>query len=126
MALTPRQEALYIYTVDIWRQDETVDADFQPYVLASSGVKCYFESTPEADLVSPVGRNKQVNILTMDLYHFELAEVIKDTDYIQMTGGPGGDLVGNWWAVQGGTRTHGYRANKQVVYAKQSEDPNEP
>lgn len=122
MALTARQERLYVYTVDIWRQT-TGDVDFAPYEKVGTAVACYFESTPEADLVSAVGRNKQVNILTMDLFHFDIAETIEDTDYLQMVSGPGGGLVGNWWAVQGNTRTHGYRANKQVVYAKQSEIP---
>ena len=135
MGLNPRQVKLYKYTVDIWRQSSTpgvnsgVVSDFghYPVSLISSDVACYFDSTPETDQPTAVGRNKQVNIFTLDIFHFETSVDIADTDYLIMKAAPASPdanpLIGMWWAVQGGTRTHSYRANMQEVYAKRSEIP---
>lgn len=137
MALRPRQLRFYKYTFSVYRQVAQTGAS-EDVVYSSTpvytGVPALFESTPEADEPTAVGRNKQVNILTMDKGHFplsydfgsgEVAIVIEDTDFVTMTAGPNNTPdVGAWWAVQGGTQAHATTiANKQVLYIKKAEKP---
>lgn len=144
MGLSERQVALYCYRIDVWRQgDAPAGADSSTYSKVYDELPALFVSTPENDDPTAVGRNKAVNIFTMDKWHlpiicdgFTSPIDIRDTDYITMTKGPNPadpELapttdhpdVGKWWAVQGGPMTKGRRSNVLEVYGKQSQDPNE-
>ena len=131
MALNARQKLLYRYTVEIWRQSAPVSnsgvaSDFGHYQLVSSAVPCLYESLPEVDGPTAIGRSKEVVIFTLDKFHFDPSVDVKDADYLKLTAAPGSNpLVGRWWAVQGNVRTHTSlgMTNKQIVDAKLAERP---
>lgn len=130
------QQAFYVYRFSFYKRDEDppAGADFGAYARVYQDLPCCFESTPETDEPTAVGRNKEVNIFTMDLCHAPInydfgsgtvPTLIDDAMYCTMTSGPNGTPdIGAWWAVEGGTRVNAaLLSGKQVVYIKKAEQP---
>lgn len=133
MALDLRQQFLNKYRIGIWRKylpDDSGVTKPGAKVAAKwhkikTGVPAYFESTPETDEPTPVGRMKEVNIFTLDKWHMEAAIDVRDTDMIEMESAPLATHpdIQKFWAVQGNTRVIALLANKQSLLSKRTDPP---
>lgn len=132
MALGHRQKRLYGYTVAVYSQNPVaipqggIKGDPSvTYKIKYGSIPCFLESTPEDDEPNTLGRTKEMTVFTTDRFHFDLALQLYDTDMIQLLTAPNPNfpLIGKWWSAHGNTRTHSWRANKQVLFLKRSTDP---
>ena len=129
MALSRRQGRLYEDTVDIYvapaptvNVDKTVQDVAYPSQPTYPGVTCHFDSTPEVDVAAIQGLTKEVNIFTLDKFHFDASVDIQDTYCIHLKT-PGHPQSGKYWIVQGNALVKVLHANKQTVYAKEGPKP---
>lgn len=123
MALSPRQLALYVNTVDIWRPSVTVNAvDGTPGARAwtkiASAVQCYFEFTPSQFAEAGGILVEEDNIFTLDVVHFEASTDVKAADVLKITAGPGS--VG-FWVLWGNAEYKARLANKLSIRGKKLE-----
>ena len=139
MALTPRQLILYTYRASLFRPAPIAaypDADSAVDNAADSGwlstpayvnVPCYFKFTPEVDLPSAEGLNKEANIFTLDVILFDAAQEIEGQWLVQLTAPQILGSTGGFWYVQDNPRTTpnlGRRAvNQTQVFGKRGPAP---
>ena len=139
MALTPRQLTLYTYRANLYRPSPIAaypDADSAVDNAADSGwlstpaytnVPCYFKFTPEVDLPSAEGLNKEANIFTLDVILFDAAQEIEGQWLVQLTAPQILGSTGGFWYVQDNPRTTpslGRRAvNQTQVFGKRGPTP---
>ena len=139
MALTPRQLILYAYRANLYRPLPIAaypDADSAVDNAADSGwvavpaytdVPCYFKFTPEVDLPSAEGLNKEANIFTLDVILFDAAQEIAGQWLVQLTAPQILGSTGGFWYVQDNPQTTpslGHRAvNQTQVFGKRGPTP---
>ena len=132
MALNKRQQRYYTDLVDIYVPGAlsvgTHKAVADPvYSLAYANVPCKYIATQEVDVPALPGLTKEVNIFTLDQFHFDAAQPMEDTYFLHLktTGHP---ESGGYWAVMGNPMTivsAGKRkANYRQVYGKRDTKPN--
>jgi hypothetical protein len=138
MALNQRQLILYTYRVSIF-----VPTDIGPYPNALSAtdaaadvkyvslpaytnVPCFFVSTPEVDLPSAEGLNKETNIFTLDRFSFDIAQVVNNGNAILITFPQVPGVTGGFWYVQDNPKSTPALGNRKVnaneVFAKRGPD----
>lgn len=140
MALTLRQRKLYTYRANLYRPleiaaypsgaggalDRVADATWNQ-APAYSSVPCYFKFTPEVDLPSAEGLNKEANIFTLDTILFDAAQEISGQWLVQLIAPQILGVTGGFWYVQDNPRTTaslGRRsANQTQVFGKRGPDP---
>ena len=140
MALTLRQRKLYIYRASLYRpveiaaypdgaggaSDRAADATWNPRP-AYVNVPCYFKFTPEVDLPSAEGLNKEANIFTLDVILFDAAQEISGQWLVELTAPQILGVTGGYWYVQDNPRTTaalGRRSvNQTQVFGKRGPDP---
>lgn len=125
MALTARQEKLYVHTVDIYKPydfefeaDNDVEQLVWPLTPTYSNVKCYREAETEFTQEFMIGRTNRDNVFfTVDNFHFDVAQPVGSNWAIQfkLAGHPDD---GQWFICLGFTMVKNYRANKHSVRAK--------
>ena len=139
-----RQQWLYTFVCDLYRPgrlaprtdsifDRAGDTDIEagggqyddPAAPDYTGVKCFYEPTPEFTNVSPLGLNKEENIFTSDKWHFFDSQEINDEWLIVMRGAAvPTSLIGRAWIVQGNSEIITSSLRRPVhaawVYAKLS------
>ena len=103
---------------------EAADGTYQ-YPPDYTGVKSFYEPTPEFTNISPVGLNKEENIFTSDKWHFFDDQEINDQWLIVMRGSRvKTSLIGRAWIVQGNSEIITSSIRRPVhaawVYAKLS------
>jgi hypothetical protein len=91
-----------------------------------TAVPCLWLSQPENNQYShPVGRSEQDNLLTLDVFHFEVGTDLEDGDFLKLTTS-GHPAVNSYFQVQGTGRERISRGNRKGnymrVYAKRSTD----
>ena len=124
--LTPRQKILYKDVVTIYKMTSTTAdgskvAQDPKYAAVLNNVPCHLFATPEVDEPQAIGRNKQVNIFTLDVFNFAADVDIADTYVIQLLT-PNHPQKGLCWMVEGNSKllvSSGRRhANVQMVLCK--------
>ena len=137
-----RQERLYTFTCELYRpvriqsrSASIFDTGSQPDIEAAdgtyqyppdyTGVKSYYEPTPEFTNASPLGLNKEENVFTSDKWHFFDTQEINDAWLIVMRGAAvPNSLIGRAWIVQGNSEIIASVSSRPVfaawVYAKLS------
>lgn len=132
MSLNFRQRILYTYVVSLYKpqglQDVSKPFTQNPqlqYVPAYKNVFCYYKPTPELDVNALAGRGKELNLFTLDEFHFSSDQPIADDWVIQLTGSDPKatphPYIGRLWicrdnsqmAASQGRRNNGF----QMVYA---------
>jgi hypothetical protein len=124
--LSPRQQKLYVHSVDLWSPGGTLAASGAPsgprvYTQAYSAVPCHFEIRPNIDEASVAGRVQTGMIFTYDILHVaELQPVTVGWIVVNQTLLPDGSHGMMWhrcWKVEGPTKatatSGGRRAGKQ-------------
>jgi len=86
MALTQRQEAVYVNLVDVWRATHTFSATGErlegAYQRVATNVRCRLKYTQNDSDPSKAGRWKRRTALTEDSTKFDVAEDVRDTDIL--------------------------------------------
>jgi hypothetical protein len=125
---------LLVDLVDIWipttiapsaaLPGEMADKGYQSLALGYQNVICRYEPTPEFDKPMTPGLSKEVNIFTLDKWHFLAQQAIND-GWLVVCRTPGHQYYGRAWIVQGNSTMNdtvpGARdTDSQWVYAKLS------
>ena len=81
--LSPRQRYLYTDRVNIWQQNNVLDATGEPqdstYTLLYSNIPCKYEFTLNVDDPSDVGGFKRKSTFTTDILHLPLKDDLERT-----------------------------------------------
>lgn len=117
MALSPRQLALYVHAVNIWRGTEVRAADGKPtsisWVQQTTATPCYCDfGRSFQDLAAQLILAESDNQFTIDVFAFEAAIDVRLGDELKMTTGP---EAGKFWKVRGHDQPKTRRANKLSV-----------
>lgn len=141
MPLTDRQKRTYTWRCDIYKPPPPMVGKNGKALLRRfnptpdyANVPFRFVPTPETDFPrTPVGRTKQVNLVTLDKGYFLPEQEIFDGCVINLRV-KGHPLDGGWWYVQDNSKTDvdprflqdpytARRANYKYVYLKRGPRP---
>jgi hypothetical protein len=128
--LSPRQTALYIHTVDIYKPKElafTTARDISsltyPLTPTSAAVKCYRNTKPEVTQDSLIGRiHAAGTFVSLCEVSFE-STVDINTNYVFKFTTDAHPDENEWFMVLGNPKIKNYKANKLTVYAVRSIKP---
>jgi len=132
--LSVRQKQIYKYKCNIYRLlTPPAGTEAGPYnpVPHLVNVPFFFDSTPETDGPTVIGRTKAINIFVLDNCYFPVAYRptrnapglnvdVRDTDILKMIYQPGGatNLLGVYWACQGNPQPQAFLLADLMIYAK--------
>jgi len=130
MALSERQQAIYLHLVDVYIPLDPVlgtdnvsgDTDIYPPTPNYSNVQCYRETKLEITNTAAPGRSLENNIFTMDMFHFDLAQEM-GSEFALYFKTPGHPDFGTWFKVVGQPTVKSILANAIEVVTKRSNKP---
>lgn len=129
MALTYRQTRAFTDTVDVYAPKNfsktskrvTSGVTYGPDAT-DADVKCHIESSIDASVPGPIGRQSYDIVQTLDVIRFVKTQTIGAGFYVHLKTS-GHPEYGSWYVVQGDARNHVWRAAERVLFMKKTTKP---
>lgn len=118
--LTPRQQSLYAYRVDLYRKSAATAAftDRSAPALTASSVPCLFVPGRLVEDGTAIGTGSKPESRYLDRFDFAVDVAIRPGDFIHLRAGPiDTNAMGGWWVVEGTPELFAIKSNRQRVLA---------
>lgn len=125
MSLSPRQLALYVHKVDIWRESALEPgADATVFTKVNAAVPCLFGSAPSWEEPISDGLDDAQKLPLLESVAIAQGIAVLVGDRFQIVAAPNGSAdVGKWLAVIGDPAQNGWKANRQKVWVRSTVAP---